>query len=59
MSFKSEAQKRKFAQMVKDGKMSKKTYDEWNKKSGKLPERVNNKPKPRDVVAEVKRRFGK
>ena len=42
MPFKSLAQQRKFAELVKDGKISKKVFDEWS--SGvdvkKLPERV-------------------
>jgi hypothetical protein len=42
MQFKSEAQKKKFAELVKDGKMKKETFDEWNKATGKtkLPERI-------------------
>lgn len=48
MSFKSEAQKRKFEQMVKDGTMAQSTYDEWAANTtGKLPERVEQKPKRR------------
>lgn len=44
MPFKSEAQRRKFAQMVKDGKMSQATFDEWNKETpDKIPEKVSPK----------------
>lgn len=44
MPFKSEAQRRKFAELVKLGKMSQSTFNEWNKvTSGPLPERI--KPK--------------
>lgn len=45
MPFKSEAQRRKFAEMVRLGKMSQATFDEWNKSTqGKiLPERVTPK----------------
>ena len=44
MPFKSEAQRRKFHQLVKQGKMSQKTLDEWEKDSPKnLPERINPK----------------
>jgi hypothetical protein len=44
--FKSEAQKAKFAQMVKEGKMSQATFDEWNKETpSKLPERVDSRSK--------------
>lgn len=44
MPFKSEAQRRKFAELVKEGKLSKRIYDEWNKETGKnkLPERIGH-----------------
>ncbi len=43
MPFKSESQRRKFGELVKQGKMSKSTFDEWNKATGKekLPERIS------------------
>jgi hypothetical protein len=43
--FKSQAQRRKFAQLLVEGKISPQTYEEWNRETGgrKLPERV--KPK--------------
>jgi hypothetical protein len=42
MPFKSKAQRRKFAQLLVDGKISDETYEEWNRSTGKkaLPERV-------------------
>ena len=45
MPFKSQAQRRKFAQLLVDGKISNETFEEWNRETGgkKLPERV--KPK--------------
>jgi len=45
MPFKSQAQRRKFAQLLVDGKISNQTFEEWNRETGakKLPERV--KPK--------------
>ena len=45
MPFKSKAQRRKFAELLVDGKISDQTYEEWNRSTGKkeLPERV--KPK--------------
>ena len=45
MPFKSQAQRRKFAQLLVEGKISGKTFEEWNRETGsaKLPERV--KPK--------------
>ena len=47
MPFKSQAQRRKFAELLVKGKISNKTYEEWNRETGgrKLPERV--KPKAR------------
>jgi hypothetical protein len=46
MPFKSAAQRRKFAELLVQGKISAETYEEWNRETGskKLPERV--KPKP-------------
>jgi hypothetical protein len=45
MPFKSQAQRRKFAQLLVDGKISPKTFEEWNQETGarKLPERVKRK----------------
>jgi hypothetical protein len=42
MPFKSKAQRRKFAQLLVDGKISDQTFEEWNRETGtkKLPERV-------------------
>ena len=42
MPFKSRAQRRKFAQLLVEGKISDKTFEEWNRETGsrKLPERV-------------------
>ena len=47
MPFKSQAQRRKFAQLLVEGKISPKTFEEWNRETGsaKLPERVKPKPK--------------
>lgn len=52
MPFKSDAQRRKFGELVKQGKMSQATFNEWSSATGdkKLPERVGN-PK----AAKVKR----
>jgi hypothetical protein len=46
MPFKSQAQRRKFAQLLVAGKISAETFEEWNRETGakKLPERVA-KPK--------------
>jgi hypothetical protein len=45
MPFKSKAQRRKFAQLLVEGKISDETYEEWNRETGgrKLPERVRKK----------------
>ena len=47
MPFKSQAQRRKFAELLVQGKISNETFEEWNRETGraKLPERV--KPKGR------------
>ena len=48
MPFKSQAQRRKFAQLLVEGKISNETYEEWNRETGgrKLPERVKRKIAP-------------
>ena len=45
MPFKSKAQRRKFAQLLVEGKISDETYEEWNRSTGKkeLPERVGTR----------------
>ena len=45
MPFKSQAQRRKFAQLLVEGKISDETFEEWNRETGgrKLPERVKKK----------------
>jgi hypothetical protein len=48
MPFKSQAQRRKFAALLVEGKISNETFEEWNRETGgaKLPERVKpRKPK--------------
>lgn len=49
MPFKSQAQRRKFAELLVTGKISNETYEEWNRSTGtaKLPERVKPKAKPK------------
>jgi hypothetical protein len=46
MPFKSQAQRRKFAQLLVEGTISNKTFEEWNRETGgkHLPERVKKKP---------------
>ena len=47
MPFKSQAQRRKFAELLVKGKISAETFEEWNRETGgkKLPERVKRKAK--------------
>jgi len=47
MPFKSQAQRRKFAELLVKGKISPETFEEWNRETGgkKLPERVKPAPK--------------
>jgi hypothetical protein len=49
MPFKSKAQRRKFAELLVEGKISNETFEEWNRETGgkKLPERVKKKTKPK------------
>jgi hypothetical protein len=45
MPFKSQAQRRKFAELLVKGEISPETYEEWNRETGgkHLPERVTRK----------------
>ena len=45
MPFKSKAQRRKFAQLLVEGKISEETFEEWNRETGSksLPERASTK----------------
>ena len=47
MPFKSQAQRRKFAQLLVEGKISNETFEEWNRETGsrKLPDHVGTKAK--------------
>ena len=56
MHFKSQAQRRKFAQLLVDGKISNDTFEEWNRETGgkHLPERVKRK-----AAAPVKKKKSK
>lgn len=48
MPFKSQAQRRKFAQLLVEGKISNETFEEWNRETGaeRLPERAGGKARP-------------
>jgi len=58
MPFKSQAQRRKFAQLLVEGKISNQTFEEWNRETGskRLPERVGVKKKASKKKRVVKRR---
>jgi hypothetical protein len=45
MPFKSQAQRRKFAQLLVAGKISNETFEEWNRETGakRLPETCRSK----------------
>ena len=47
MPFKSKAQRRKFAQLLVEGKITPEVYEEWNRETGgaHLPERVDKRKK--------------
>ena len=61
MPFKSKAQRRKFAHLLVEGKIKDKTYEEWNRSTGRktLPERLHPKkkdqPKRRATPAKAKK----
>jgi CRISPR/Cas system-associated endonuclease Cas1 len=63
MPFKSQAQRRKFAQLLVEGKISNQTFEEWNRETGtkKLPERVGSTKRTarRTKVAKKTRKAGK
>ena len=61
MPFKSRAQRRKFAQLLVEGKISNETFEEWNRETGgtKLPERVAPKTKSSRAKSSTKRTASK
>ena len=62
MPFKSKAQRRKFAHLLVEGKIKDKTYEEWNRSTGRktLPERLHPRkkaaPKGRAASGKAKRK---
>jgi hypothetical protein len=58
MPFKSQAQRRKFAQLLVEGKISNETFEEWNRETGskKLPERVKRRNSARKKTAVRRKR---
>jgi hypothetical protein len=59
--FKSQAQRRKFAQLLVEGKISPDTFEEWNRETGskRLPEHAARKKTARKSTATTKRRATK
>ena len=51
MPFRSQAQRRKFAQLLVAGKISNETFEEWNRETGKakLPDHVKKKAKKKST----------
>jgi hypothetical protein len=49
MPIKSKAQRRKFAQLLTEGKISEEVFERWNREAGsaELPEHVKRKSKKR------------
>jgi hypothetical protein len=60
MPFKSQAQRRKFAEMLVKGEISPETFEEWNRETGsaKLPERVRPRKARKKTAAGRKRASG-
>jgi hypothetical protein len=58
MPFKSKAQRRKFAQLLVEGKIKPETYEEWNRETGRkvLPERVRPKKAQKRGKAKARRK---
>ena len=58
MPFKSQAQRRKFAELLVKGEISPETLEEWNRETGsaKLPERVKPKAQARPASKRAKKK---
>jgi hypothetical protein len=61
MPFKSKAQRRKFAELLVNGKITAEAYERWNKTTGRreLPERLHPAKKPAKKPTSAKRRTAK
>ena len=57
MPFKSQAQRRKFAELLVKGEITAETFEEWNRETGsaKLPERVKKSTKGKKKSTKTKR----
>lgn len=60
MPFKSQGQRRKFARLLVEGKISNQTFEEWNREAGrrKLPEHVGAKARGRTTQTAKRMRRG-
>ena len=58
MPFKSKAQRRKFAELLVEGKITDEQYEEWNRSTGRkvLPERLHPKKTTRASTAKRARK---
>jgi len=58
MAVKSRAQRRKFAQLLVEGKITREVYERWNREAGKkkLPEHVKKKRRKKKRKAKKRRR---
>jgi hypothetical protein len=58
MAVKSRAQRRKFAELLMEGKIDPEVYERWNREAGKkkLPERVKRKKKKTKKRRKARRR---
>ena len=56
MPIKSKAQRRKFAELLVEGKITPETFEEWNRGAGskELPERLHPERKPKRKAAKKK-----
>ena len=61
MPFKSKAQRRKFAQLLVEGKISGATYEAWNRETGRrrLPERARPKIRKRKTRKKTSRKVAR
>jgi len=61
MPFKSQAQRRKFAELLVKGKISPKTFEEWNRETGtaELPEHVKKRSQAKKKTASKKKAASK
>ena len=61
MAVKSRAQRRKFAQLLVEGKIDPEVYERWNREAGrkKLPERVKRKKRKKSKKRRTAKRRGR